>query len=69
MSTTSIGPQPDQGGNESHGNADGMGNKTLGEQGTQEPPAGAGGDAEAATSREPKTSPKPDPSDTRVPGR
>src|SRR5437870_5547913 len=31
MSTaTSIGPDFDQGGNESHGNADGCGNKTLG---------------------------------------
>lgn len=42
MSTnTSIGPDDDQGGNESHGNADGRGNKTLGEDATQQPPAGA----------------------------
>ena len=43
MSTdTSIGPDADRGGNENHGNADGCGNKTLGDQATQEPPAGAG---------------------------
>lgn len=42
MSTnTSIGPDDDRGGNESHGNADGRGNKTLGEDATQQPPAGA----------------------------
>lgn len=39
---TSIGPDSDRGGNESHGNADGCGNKTLGEQATQQAPAGAG---------------------------
>ncbi len=43
MSTeTSIGPEPDRGGNEDHGNADGLGNKTLGEHAQQQPPAGAG---------------------------
>lgn len=43
MSTeTSIGPEPDRGGNENHGNADGCGNKTLGDKVTQQPPAGAG---------------------------
>ena len=44
MSTnTSIGPEPTKGGNEDHGNADGCGNKTLGEHAVpQEPPAGAG---------------------------
>ncbi|MEJ8835873.1 hypothetical protein [Ramlibacter sp. AN1133] len=43
MSTdTSIGPGENQGGNEDHGNADGCGNKTLGEKATQQPPAGAG---------------------------
>ena len=43
MSTnTSIGPDPLKGGNEDHGNADGCGNKTLGEHAVpQEPPAGA----------------------------
>jgi hypothetical protein len=42
MSTdTSIGPEADRGGNEDHGNADGCGNKTLGEHATQQPPAGA----------------------------
>jgi hypothetical protein len=42
MSTdTSIGPGTNQGGNESHGNADGCGNKTLGDQARQQPPAGA----------------------------
>jgi hypothetical protein len=38
---TSIGSGADRGGNEDHGNADGCGNKTLGDQATQEPPAGA----------------------------
>jgi hypothetical protein len=42
MSTnTSIGPEPDRGGNDNPGNADGCGNKTLGDQATQQPPAGA----------------------------
>jgi len=43
MSTnTSIGPDPTRGGNEDHGNADGCGNKTLGEHAEpQQPPAGA----------------------------
>jgi hypothetical protein len=42
MSTdTSIGPGSDRGGNEDHGNADGRGNKTLGDHATQQPPAGA----------------------------
>lgn len=44
MSTnTSIGPGSTQGGNEDHGNADGCGNKTLGDRvrQQQEPPAGA----------------------------
>jgi hypothetical protein len=44
MSTnTSIGSGENRGGNEDHGNADGCGNKTLGDRGgTQQPPAGAG---------------------------
>jgi hypothetical protein len=43
MSTeTSIGPAPDRGGNEDHGNADGCGNKTLGDHAEQQAPAGAG---------------------------
>ena len=37
---TSIGPGSQRGGNEDHGNADGRGNKTLGEQGMPEPEAG-----------------------------
>ena len=44
MSTeTSIGPEDDLGGNENHGNADGCGNKTLGDkvQQAREPAAGA----------------------------
>jgi hypothetical protein len=43
MSTqTSIGPGGDRGGNENPGNADGCGNKTLGEKASQPPPpAGA----------------------------
>jgi hypothetical protein len=42
MSTnSSIGPEGGKGGNEDHGNADGLGNKTLGEHATQQPPAGA----------------------------
>ena len=42
MSTeTSIGPGADRGGNEDHGNADGCGNKTLGDSAKQQPPAGA----------------------------
>jgi hypothetical protein len=39
---TSIGPPPDRGGNENQGNADGCGNKTLGDRVAQQPPAGAG---------------------------
>ena len=43
MSTnTSIGPAGDRGGNDNPGNADGCGNKTLGEQAAQQPAAGAG---------------------------
>jgi hypothetical protein len=42
MSTnTSIGPDANRGGNEDHGNADGRGNKTLGDKAAQQPPAGA----------------------------
>jgi hypothetical protein len=42
MSTnTSIGADDDASGNESHGNADGCGNKTLGVEATQQPAAGA----------------------------
>jgi hypothetical protein len=41
MSTnTSIGPT-EGGGNEDHGNADGLGNKTLGDHAAQQPPAGS----------------------------
>jgi hypothetical protein len=45
MSTdTSIGPGPGRGGNDNPGNADGRGNKTLGDskQATQGPPTSAG---------------------------
>jgi hypothetical protein len=42
MSTnTSIGPDTEGAGNEDHGNADGCGNKTLGEHAKQQVPAGA----------------------------
>lgn len=42
MSTnTSIGPDANRGGNEDPGNADGCGNKTLGEHATQQPPTGS----------------------------
>lgn len=42
MSTdTSIGPDADKGGNDDPGNADGCGNKTLGDKATQQAPAGA----------------------------
>ena len=37
---TSIGPE-DGGGNDNHGNADGCGNKTLGDKTAQQPPEGA----------------------------
>ena len=40
---TSIGPNPDGGGNDNPGNADGCGNKTLGSHATQEPPTEADG--------------------------
>lgn len=39
-SNTSIGPGAQRGGNEDHGNADGRGNKTLGESGMPEPEVG-----------------------------
>jgi hypothetical protein len=50
MSTnTSIGPDPARGGNEDHGNADGCGNKTLGEHAVpREAPAGSGAPEEPA---------------------
>lgn len=42
MSTdTSIGPEGQRGGNDDPGNADGCGNKTLGEHATPQPAAGA----------------------------
>lgn len=42
MSTdTSIGPEGARGGNDDPGNADGCGNKTLGDKSTQQPAAGA----------------------------
>ena len=52
MSTnTSIGPEGDRGGNENRGNADGCGNKTLGDKATQQPPAGAGSSGTAEGGR------------------
>ena len=70
MSTTSIGPTPGTGGNESHGNADGQGNKTLGENVKQQPEAGnsltddaapdvpaPGGKAEPGIAKGPKSYP------------
>jgi hypothetical protein len=55
MSTnTSIGPDTDEGGNDSPGNADGCGNKTLGERVKQQLPAGAGDMAQQPESREEK---------------
>jgi hypothetical protein len=45
---TSIGPGPASGGNEDHGNADGMGNKTLGEHAVPEPEIGSDTAAQAA---------------------
>jgi hypothetical protein len=54
MSTnSSIGPEGAKGGNEDHGNADGCGNKTLGEHATQQPPAGAEGIVEEAGAQVP----------------
>ena len=53
--TTSIGPGPDRGGNEDKGNADGLGNKTLGEHSMPEPEAGnesVQGAPEEASTRE-----------------
>jgi hypothetical protein len=38
--TTSVGPGAERGGNEDHGNADGRGNKTLGEHSLPEPEIG-----------------------------
>ncbi|HZN46598.1 MAG TPA: hypothetical protein VFB71_03160, partial [Ramlibacter sp.] len=42
-------PEADRGGNKDHGNADGCGNKTLGEHATHRPPAGADAPEEAGT--------------------
>jgi hypothetical protein len=54
MSTnTSIGAQPDASGNETHGNADGCGNKTLGADAAQQPAAGAQGVVEEAGAQVP----------------
>ena len=60
MSTnTSIGPDPLKGGNEDHGNADGCGNKTLGEHSVpQQPPAGAGVSRDKAQEQAPGGQPK-----------
>jgi hypothetical protein len=54
MSTaTSIGPEGAKGGNDNPGNADGCGNKTLGDKATQQPPAGAEGVVEQASAQVP----------------
>jgi hypothetical protein len=54
MSTnTSIGTDADRGGNDNPGNADGCGNKTLGDKATQQPPAGAEGVIEQASPQVP----------------
>ena len=53
MSTTSIGPEGATGGNDNPGNADGCGNKTLGDKATQQPPAGAEGVIEQAGAQVP----------------
>jgi hypothetical protein len=61
MSTnTSIGPA-ESGGNEDHGNADGLGNKTLGDHAAQQPPAGSGlpEEAEAEVPADEATGGKP----------
>lgn len=59
MSTnTSIGPDANRGGNDNPGNADGCGNKTLGDEATQQPPTGADAQAEA---------PEPEPSRGKQP--
>lgn len=67
---TSIGPGPDQGGNQDQGNADGLGNKTLGEHGMPEPEEG---NAAAAPSRrdlppQPGEDPRDKPTEHRDPG-
>ena len=63
MSTaTSIGPGPQQGGNEDHGNADRMGNKTLGDHDMPEPEAGGEFSEDAAPDQPgsaPGNQPKP----------
>lgn len=49
MSTnTSIGPDATRGGNEDHGNADGCGNKTLGEHAVPQQPAAGSAEARPA---------------------
>lgn len=59
MSTnTSIGPNPDRGGNDNPGNADGCGNKTLGDQATQQPPTGADTEKPPADTRDPTSVPR-----------
>ena len=56
MSTdTSIGPEGLRGGNENPGNADGCGNKTLGDRAAQQPPAGADDALEEAGAGEPSS--------------
>jgi hypothetical protein len=54
MSTnTSIGPDADRGNNDNPGNADGCGNKTLGDKATQRPPTGAEGVVEESGAQVP----------------
>lgn len=71
MSTaTSIGPGPQRGGNEDHGNADHMGNKTLGDHDMPEPEVGGGEFSEEAVPEPPGRAPSPiKPGAGPVPGR
>ena len=58
MSTnTSIGPGAARGGNEDHGNADGCGNKTLGEHAVPEEPAAGAAEDKRTPQPAPETQP------------
>ena len=56
---TSIGPDAEGAGNEDHGNADGCGNKTLGEHAQQQAPAGAQDVPEEGAERDPARGRRP----------
>ncbi|MBA2673991.1 hypothetical protein [Ramlibacter sp.] len=64
-SNTSIGPGPQGGGNEDHGNADGLGNKTLGEHAMPEPEVGNDVTATDFTAGVPGAQAKPAPKQDR----